>query len=86
MTLVLPDETAALLGAQSPRVRVSPTYSRADGDDASFLSSSYGLVPDEWQADLVRDTLAVRSSGQWVSSRCGWSVSRQNGKNVALRA
>lgn len=48
------------------------------------MSSSYGLIPDEWQAGVVDDTLAVRSDGRLVSSRCGWSAPRQNGKNVAL--
>lgn len=69
---------------QEPRVRVCPRYSRTDGEDAAFLSSSYGLIPDEWQAGAVNDTLAVRGDGQWVSSRVGWSVARQNGKNVCL--
>ena len=61
-----------------PRWRVS------EGEDAAFLALSYGLTPDEWQSLAVDDVLAVRADGRWVSSRVGWSVPRQNGKNAAL--
>lgn len=74
----------ALLGVQEPRLRVCPRYTRTEGEDAAFLSASYGLIPDEWQSSLACDTLAVRPDGSWVSSRAGWSVPRQNGKNVVL--
>ena len=74
-----------LLGVQYPRVRICPRYTRTEGEDAAFLSASYGLAPDQWQSTVVDDTLAVRvSDGRWASSRVGWSVPRQNGKNVAL--
>lgn len=63
---------------------MSPRWRLTEGEDAAFLSSSYGLVPDEWQSLVVDDTLAVRADGRWVSTRCGWSVPRQNGKNGAL--
>lgn len=63
---------------------MSPRWRLTEGEDAAFLSSSYGLIPDEWQSLVVDDTLAVRADGRWVSTRCGWSVPRQNGKNAAL--
>lgn len=69
---------------QSPRVRVAPKWRTSDGEDASFLSSSYGLRPDEWQSLVIDDMLAVRADSRWVSSRCGFSAPRQNGKNVVL--
>lgn len=61
-----------------------PRWRLSEGEDAAFLSQSYGLSPDEWQSLVVDDVLAVRADGRWVSSRCGLSVPRQNGKNAVL--
>ena len=61
-----------------------PRWRLSEGEDAAFLSQSYGLSPDEWQSLVVDDVLAVRADGRWVSSRCGLSVPRQNGKNGVL--
>ena len=61
-----------------------PRWRLSEGEDAAFLSQSYGLTPDEWQSLVIDDVLAVRSDGRWVSSRCGLSVPRQNGKNGVL--
>lgn len=65
-------------------MRVAPRWRISEGEDACFLSQSYGLRPDEWQSLAVDDVLAVRGDGRWVSSRCGLSVPRQNGKNAIL--
>lgn len=70
-----------LLGEQAPQLRVAPRAKRSDADDAEFLSSSYGLVPDEWQRLVLEDWLALRPDGRWASLTCGLSVPRQNGKN-----
>ena len=74
----------ALLGVQTPRVRVAPRVKRSDVDDAEFLASSYGLVPDEWQRLVLEDWLAVRPDGRWASLTAGLSVPRQNGKNGCI--
>lgn len=71
----------ALLGAQRPRVRVAPPSRQTDGDLAAFLSSSYGLKPDEWQSLVLDDWLATRADGKWSALTCGLAVPRQNGKN-----
>lgn len=73
--------SVALHGVQVPRVRVVPRWQISQGEDAVFLSQSYGLVPDEWQSLAVDDILAVRGDDRWVCSRFGVSVPRQNGKN-----
>ena len=73
-------------GAQRPRVHVAPKGRfRGDGEDAAFLSGSYGLTPDEWQF-LVLDDWLSRSgrAGKWASLTCGLSVPRQNGKNPVI--
>lgn len=70
-----------LRGVQRPRVRVAPPSRRSDGDLAAFLSSSYGLIPDDWQSLVLDDWLALRADGRWASLTCGLAVPRQNGKN-----
>ena len=74
-------QSAVLLGSQLPRVRLAPRSPSNDVDDAVFLSSSYGLTPDEWQEDVLAGWLGVRRDGKWAAPRCGLAVPRQNGKN-----
>jgi len=70
------------LGARArPRVRRAPPAPGSDGDDAGFLSSAYGLAPDEWQADVLDDWLGRGRDGRWAAATCGLAVPRQNGKN-----
>lgn len=63
---------------------MAPRWRETEGEDAAFLSQSYGLVPDEWQGLVVDDALAVRADGLWCASRVGLSVPRQSGKNTVL--
>jgi hypothetical protein len=65
-----------------PRVRVRPKGADlgSDAEDAIFLASSYGLIPDDWQEDALDDWL-IRGRRGWLSKTCGIAVSRQNGKN-----
>lgn len=64
-----------------PRVAHVPRSARSDVDDAVFLSSSYGLVPDDWQEQVLEGWLSLRADGRWSAARCGLAVPRQNGKN-----
>ena len=70
-----------LLGVQTPRVCLVPRAKTSDADDAAFLASKYGLTPDEWQLNVLRAWLGLRSDGRWAAARCGLAVPRQNGKN-----
>lgn len=70
-----------LRGRQTPRVRLVAKYVRSDGDDAVFLASSYGLVPDEWQCTVLDGWFGRLRNGNWSAGRCGLAVPRQNGKN-----
>lgn len=72
---------SVLVGRQRPEVRSIPAFRVTDGDDACFLSSGYGLEPDEWQHFVVDSALGRRGDGRWSASRVGLSVPRQNGKN-----
>lgn len=74
----------ALIGAQTPRVRLVPRAKDNDFEDAAFLAASYGLTPDEWQENVLEGWLGIRHDGKWAAPRCGLAVPRQNGKNGAL--
>lgn len=67
-----------------PRVRVAPRTRRSDADDAVFLSTGYGLTPDDWQEDVLDDWLGRRPDGRWAAATCGLAVPRQNGKNGVI--
>lgn len=69
-----------------PRVRWIQKGNTDDGDDAIFLASEYGLVPDDpWQTEIVRGWLTRRKEDcRWTHPRSGIAVPRQNGKNGAL--
>lgn len=70
--------------SRAPRLRVAPNRAETYGDLAAYLSSDYGLVPDDWQREIVDDWLGETKDGRWASLTCGLSVPRQNGKNGAL--
>ena len=74
-------QSAVRLGSQLPRVRLAPRSPSNDVDDAVYLSTSYGLTPDEWQEDVLAGWLGIRRDGKWAAPRCGLAVPRQNGKN-----
>ena len=67
-----------------PRVRRAPRSVRNDVDDAVFLSSRYGLTPDDWQEDVLETWLGRKSNGRWSAATCGLAVPRQNGKNALI--
>ena len=70
-----------------PRVRWLHTAENSnhyDAEDACFLASCYGLVPDAWQVEIIDSWLVRRPRGAWVHKRNGLAVPRQNGKNGAL--
>lgn len=73
--------TSAVLARAKPRIRQSPRSVSSDVDDAAFLSSGYGLTPDDWQEDVLDDWLGRRRDGRWSAATCGLAVPRQNGKN-----
>lgn len=75
---------SAVAGAQEPRVHLTPRAAWSEADDASFLSSSYGLTPDPWQHGVLESWLGLKSDGRWAAARCGLAVPRQNGKNGVL--
>lgn len=76
----------ALFGAQVPTFETAPPSVDSLGDEAVDLAAAAGLVLDEWQADTVRQFLAVRGDDKWAAFECGLIVPRQNGKGAVLEA
>lgn len=67
-----------------PRVHWAQVGKTNDAPDAIFLSSAYGLIPDDWQEPIVYAWLGRRADGKWCHGRCGLAVPRQNGKNGVI--
>lgn len=68
-----------------PRVRWAELKAKtSDAEDATFLASAYGLIPDDWQIPILEDWLSRRPDGKWCYGRCGLAVPRQNGKNGVI--
>lgn len=68
-----------------PRVSWVPLKAYTnDAEDAIFLASGYGLIPDDWQNAILFGWLARRRNGKWCSGKCGVAAPRQNGKNGVI--
>lgn len=73
-----------LLGVQEPRVMHYPKAAHSDADDCAGLAAAYGLVPDEWQRNVLEAWMGRKANGKWAAGRWGLAVPRQNGKNAVL--
>ena len=68
-------------------VRLPPdNVSYSLGDDAVELAASAGLMLDDWQAWVLRTSLARQPDGLWASFLNAVVVPRQNGKGSILEA
>jgi hypothetical protein len=78
--------SAALKGAQRPRVSSAPPYISSAGAEAAELAASAGLMLDDWQRHILSVALGERSDGKWAAFEVGLIVGRQNGKGAVLEA
>ena len=74
----------ALVGVQEPRISNYPKASWSDADDCADLAAAYGLLPDEWQRNVLEAWMGRKANGRWAAGRWGLAVPRQNGKNAIL--
>lgn len=70
---------------QEPTLRVCPEYSETYGNLAYDFGKSFGITLDAWQKLVMDDWLAIDRNHKWVSSTCGLSVPRQNGKTALVK-
>ena len=73
------------LGAK-PRIRTVPPYPTSAGREAIDLAASAGLILDDWQQDVLIDSLGERPDGLWSAFEVGLVVPRQNGKGAIIEA
>lgn len=75
------------IGAQRPRRWSVPDGSVSSaGDEAVDLAASAGLVLDDWQQWVLRESLRERADGKWAAFESCLIVPRQNGKGSILEA
>lgn len=79
-------ERSVLRGAQRPRICHVPAYASSTGDEAVELAGMAGLVLDDWQRFVLKNSLGEREDGRWSAQTVGLMVSRQNGKGAILEA
>ena len=70
-------------GNQKPTFVINPVSTYTLGDDAAELGASYGLKPDPWQEEILKQWLAFNGD-TYAATTCGLSVPRQNGKNALI--
>lgn len=73
-------------GSQEPRIKIEPSRTDSDGEDAALLMSEYGCTLDDWQRLVLDCWLGKDKSGRYTVTNAGLSLPRQNGKNVCLEA
>ena len=56
------------------------------GERAVELAAEAGLELDEWQAFVLRESLAQSSPDRWSAKEVGVNVARQNGKGAVIEA
>jgi hypothetical protein len=73
---------------QVPRLRVAPAWSVRPpaAVEAIEQAAAYGLQLDPWQELGLCDAMVERADGTWAVTEVDLVVSRQNGKNGAVRA
>lgn len=73
---------AAEVAMCEPRIRVVPEGHRhPKGDAVLELVDACGINLDDWQQDVLLDSLLVRDDGLWAAREIGLMISRQNGKS-----
>ncbi len=73
-------------GSQEPRIKVEPSRTSSDGEDAALLMAEYGCKLDEWQQMVLDCWLGRDKEDKYNVTSAGLSLPRQNGKNVCLEA
>lgn len=71
-------------GAARPQASNVPPHTDTAGHEAVELARQAGLTADEWQTNVIVDSLGERPDGKWAAFEVGLLVGRQNGKGSIL--
>lgn len=78
---------ARLLANHPPRIKHAPERLGPTGDHVFTVAARCGLHLDEWQRDVLVDSLSREATtGLWMTPRVAVSVPRQNGKGAIIEA
>lgn len=72
------------IGNQIPTHSATIPYTETRGQNALDIYKETGREPQEWQANLTNEILAVNDDGLWIYPKFGYSVPRRNGKGEIL--
>ena len=72
------------IGNQIPTHSATIPYTETKGQNALDIYKETGREPQEWQANLTNEILAVNDDGLWIYPKFGYSVPRRNGKGEIL--
>ena len=72
------------IGNQIPTHSATIPYTETKGQNALDIYKETGREPQEWQANLINEILAVNDDGLWIYPKYGYSVPRRNGKGEIL--
>src|SRR5688572_30229225 len=86
LTPLMNSQSAGVLGVQTPTYRSVPDAVSSAGQEAIDLAASAGLILDEWQENVLLDSMGERRNGNWAAQQVGLIVPRQNGKGTVLEA
>ncbi len=75
-----------LVGAQRPRLLVTPESLTTAGVEAVELAARAGLILDPWQQFALEVGLGERADGKWSAFEVCTVVARQNGKGALFEA
>lgn len=75
------------IGSQFPTQSIILPFKRSKGAEAVRAYEESGKVAQDWQKLLIEDIMSIDDDGQWIHSRFGYEVPRQNGKGevIAMR-
>ena len=75
------------IGSQFPSQSIILPFTKSKGAEAVEAYEESGRRAQDWQKLLIENIMAIDESGQWVHSKFGYEVPRQNGKGevIAMR-
>jgi hypothetical protein len=78
-----------MVASAPARIKAIPAgrvdYTLAD-EALEFVASECGMRLDDWQQEVLRESLGLRKDGSWAAKEVGLNVPRQNGKGTVLEA
>lgn len=69
------------IGSQTPTQKYVLPYRKSAGPEAVSIYEKSGRTAQQWQQTVIKAIMAVNKDKEWIHSRFGLAVPRQNGKN-----